>query len=312
MPRLFSPVTRKFASLLFSRYYFGSVIQEPSTQVRLPVRSYGGHLALSMVAEDHGNLFALFSFIFFSAALRVMDRVQQNVLPDTWCTDPMLFKATYISGLNNLALLAALIAQLSLGAWQLPLLSETHWICKACVLCSLALAVLSTFSAVNMARNLNSFDRKEDLVRWLARPGGSAKEEALFLMNFKEQFPNLSSATEDTRGAAVVHINDFIDRHEGRRASFYSCLLLTLPSTLLNLSIGFFLLAVAVYLGVVYGSRLDPAEGEIASRAVLICYTICLVLGLSLFYGGFQSKELQLKALLALSQEVEEGPHAGR
>ncbi|KAK4209640.1 hypothetical protein QBC37DRAFT_391080 [Rhypophila decipiens] len=240
MPQLFSPVTRKFASLLFPRYYFGSIIQEPPTQVRLPVRSYGGYLALGIVAEDHGNLFALFSFILFSAALRVMDRVQQNILPDTWSTDPMVFKATYLSDLNNLALLAALVAQMSIGAWQLPLLSETHWICKACVMCSLALAVLSTFFAVNMARNLNSFDRKEDLVKWLARPGGSAQEEALFLGNFKEQFPNLSSATEDTRGAAVAYINDFIDRREGRRASFYSCLLLTLPSTLLNLAIGFF------------------------------------------------------------------------
>ncbi|KAM7184944.1 hypothetical protein V8F33_012710 [Rhypophila sp. PSN 637] len=184
MPRLFSTV--RFASLFFPRYYFGSIIQEPPTQARLPVRSYGGHLALGMVAEDHGNLFALFSFIFFSAALRVMDRVQHNILPDTWCTDPMVFKATYVSDLNNLALLAALIAQLSIGAWQLPLLNETHWICKACVLCSLALAVLSTFFAVNMARNLNSFDRKKDLVKWLARPGGSAKEEAVFLRNFKE------------------------------------------------------------------------------------------------------------------------------
>ena len=285
-------------------YYFASVHRTPSKIVKIPIRSYGGNSALKVVSEDHGKLFAVVASTIFPGAFRVMDRVQQNVLPEREGTDPMAFKAAFVADLNNLAVAAALIAQLSFGAWQLPLLSNVHWICKACSLCSLGFAVLSTFCAVNMSRNLNSFDVKEDFKDWLSRPC-SRRDEEMFCQNLGRQYPQLSSAPHGTKLAAATQINNFIRAKKATRASFYSSLMLVLPSTLLHVAIGLFLLAVAIYLGVVYGHHLDSIESNAASRAVLICYILAISIALTFFYGSHNLKDFELHTLRTLARDID-------
>jgi len=85
----------------------------------------------------------------------------------------------------------------------------------------------------------------------------------------------------------------FVQENKWKLPSFYSCTLLTSPSLLLNVSLPAFLIALGIYLGTVWNKDLDPVAGTVASRAVLICYIICVVLGFGLFFGASDRKEAE-------------------
>jgi hypothetical protein len=63
---------------------------------------------------------------------------------------------------------------------------------------------------------------------------------------------------------------------------------------LLNVSLPTFLLALGIYFGTVWKKNLDPVAGNVSSRAVLICYVFCGVLGLGVYFGASDRKEAEM------------------
>jgi hypothetical protein len=75
--------------------------------------------------------------------------------------------------------------------------------------------------------------------------------------------------------------------------SFYAYTIVTAPSLFLNVSLPSFLLALGIYLGTIWKKNLDPVAGSVASRAVMICYIVCMVLAGALFFGSSNQKEAE-------------------
>jgi hypothetical protein len=278
-----------------------SVLRDPRDETLLPVRSYGGATILRRMKREHNGLVAILVAFSSNATLRIMDRVEQNVLSDK--TDPKNFADAFIRDLNMLALVAALIAQLSITTFALPMLSNVHWVCKAAFAGSLSFGILAAWFSSNMARNLSSLDTAEDVKSWLSRPAGK-KELKDFYKTYVTRFRDIEAASDEQKRLAKEDIVNFIKEKKWKQASFSSCFLLALPSVLLNFSVAFLLTALAVYLGDVWGLKLDPAAGEIASRAVFICYTLALGCALLVFSWASSRKDAELHSLRILISQV--------
>ena len=65
------------------------------------------------------------------------------------------------------------------------------------------------------------------------------------------------------------------------RGSLYSALMLATPSNLINMSLGSFVIGIAVYLGFLWTRNLDTSAGTDDSRNVFIIFLICVVFCIS-------------------------------
>ncbi len=81
--------------------------------------------------------------------------------------------------------------------------------------------------------------------------------------------------------------------------------MLAAPSLLLNVSLPSFLLALGIYLGTVWKKNLDPVAGNVAARAVMICYIICLVVACALLFGPSNQKEAETDFLRRWMDDLE-------
>jgi hypothetical protein len=280
-----------------------SILRDPRDEIQLPVRPYGGATILRRIKHEHNGFVASLVAFSSSATLRIMDRVEQNVLSDK--IDPKNFADAFIRDLNMLALIAALIAQLSITAFALPMLSGVHWVCKAGLAGSLSFGALAAWFSSNMARNLSSLDSAEDVKSWLSKPAG---EKVLkdFCNAYVVRLKDIEAASDEQKRVAKEDIISFVQDNKWKQASYSSCFLLALPSVLLNLSVTFFLIALAVYLGDVWRSKLDPVAGDIPSRAVFICYTIALGCALSVFSWACSRKDAELHSLRNLISQLKD------
>jgi hypothetical protein len=278
-----------------------SNFRDPRDEILLPVRPYGGATILRRIKHENNGLVAILVAISSGPTLRIMDRVEQNVLSDK--CDPKNFADAFIRDLNMLALVAALIAQLSITTFALPMLSSVHWVCKAGFAGSLSFGTLAAWFSSNMARNLSSLDSAENIKSWLSRPAGK-KEIKDFCEAYVTRFRDIEAASDEQKKLAKEDIVKFIKENKWKQASYFSCFLLALPSVLLNFSIAFLLIALAVYLGDMWGSKLDPAAGELASRAVFICYTLALGCSLSVFAWAGSRKDAELHSLRILISQL--------
>ncbi|KAF2114133.1 hypothetical protein BDV96DRAFT_647614 [Lophiotrema nucula] len=289
-------------SFPFLSHYWTSIWRDQSDAIPLPTRTYGGHAILRRIRDDHNKLVAIFAAFTCAATLRIMDRVEQNVFSGK--VDPKQVAEAFIRDFNMLAVTAALIAQLSITALALPILSSVHWACKAGLVGSLGFGILTAWFSSNMARNLSSMDTQEDVKDWLSKPSGRKEQEA-FCRSYSSRFTDICSTSEETKEIAKKQLITFINENKWKQASFYSCFMLSLPSVLLNCSIAALVVAIAVYLGDVWGSHLDSVAGDVASRAVLICYTSCIGCALLLFFGCSDRKDAELGFLRKLTLDFE-------
>jgi len=279
-----------------------SILRDPPNNIPLPIRSYGGAASFKRIKHEYNGLVAVLVAFASGATLRIMDRVEQNVLSDNG--DPKNFADAFIRDLNMLALVAALMAQLSITAFALPMLSSVHWLCKAGFAGSLGFGTLAAWFSSNMARNLSSLDSAEDVKSWLSRLSGK-KEQDDFCQPYNTRFRDLEAASEEQKRLARKDIAKFVNEHKWKQASYHSCFMLSLPSVLLNFSIAFLLTAFAIYFGDIWGSNLDPIAGELASRAILICYTGGFGCPLLVFFWSSRTKDAELRSIRNLISKLE-------
>jgi hypothetical protein len=118
-------------------------------------------------------------------------------------------------------------------------------------------------------------------------------------------------ASNDERETLQAAIKKFLEDNKWKEASFYSCVMLSAPSILLNHSLGLFLIALGIYLCTVWSESLDPVAGDVASRAVMICYIISIASGISMFFGPSNRKDAELAFLRELITTLDSRPTIG-
>jgi len=143
-----------------------------------------------------------------------------------------------------------------------------------------------------MARLLSRLSNTEVLRSWLSKPAPKAAR-IKFEKIIGPRLAKAHAAPEEEVADLHASIIEFLEENKWKEASFYSCLLLSVPSLLLNCSLGLFLVGLGVYLGEVWKKDLGGVAGKTASRAVLIVYILGAVCGLALFFGPNSRKEAE-------------------
>lgn len=269
-------------------HYWGSMFRKPVEISVLASGEAGGFNALERMREKHNIVVVMFVVTFFSSVLRIMDRVEQNVLPRS--ADPMAFKASFGSDFTMLSVTAAIIAQVTITALALPNLNQVHWTATAGFVTSLVTGCMSVWVSTTTSRCLNSLDSPSAIRDWLSKPA-STDSRLEFEKELKRCFDASDSFSTEEAESIRRSFAQFLDDNKWKSPSFYACTMLTAPSLLLNVSLPAFLLALGIYLGSVWKQDLDPVAGSVASRAVMICYIVCLVLACGLFFGASNQKE---------------------
>lgn len=275
-------------SLPIISHYWASIFHEP---VALPAPGgAGGFNSLKRIREEHNIATVACVVCLFNAVLRIMDRVEQDVFPLT--SDPIAFKTSFSGDFTMLSVTAAIIAQVAITALALPNLNQVHWTATAGFIVSLVTGCLSVWTSTTASRLLSRLNSPNAIRDWLSKPA-SNDARAKFEKDLKARLvtadPTSASEVEDIEHS----ISTFLEENRWKIPSFYSCTLLAPPSLLLNSSLLSFLVALGIYLGTVWKKRLDPVAGNVASRAVLICYVVCVVLGYGLFFGASDRKEAE-------------------
>jgi hypothetical protein len=274
-------------SLPLISHYWASIFHRPVEFLLPAPQGAGSSNSLARIRKEHNIMTVICIACFFSSVLRIMDRVEQNVLPRT--SDPTAFKTSFSSNFTMLSVTAAIIAQVAITALALPNLNQVHWTATAGFVISLVTGCISVWLSTTTSRLLSSLDSPDAVRDWLSNPASKKARR-----DFEE---DLRSRLETSGPNSTVEVErlilTFVQENKWKLPSFYSCTLLTSPSLLLNVSLPAFLLALGIYLGTVWNKDLDPVAGTVASRAVLICYIICVVLGFGLFFGASDRKEAE-------------------
>ena len=274
-------------SLPLISHYWASIFHRPVEFLSTAPQGAGGFNSLARIRKEHNIMTVICIVCFFSSVLRIMDRVEQNVLPRT--SDPMAFKTSFSSDFTILSVTAAIIAQVAITALALPNLNQVHWTATAGFVISLVTGCTSVCLSTTTSRLLSSLDSPDAVRDWLSNPASKKARR-----DFEEDLRSRLETSGPNSTAEVERlILTFVQENKWKLPSFYSCTLLTSPSLLLNVSLPAFLIALGIYLGTVWNKDLDPVAGTVASRAVLICYIICVVLGFGLFFGASDRKEAE-------------------
>jgi hypothetical protein len=271
-------------------HYWGSIFRRPAEFLFPAPRGAGGFQSLKRIKDEHNIFVVFFVIMLFSSSLRIMDRVEQNVLPRT--SDAMAMKASFSSDFSMLSVAAAIIAQVAITALALPNLNQVHWTASAGFVVSLVTACMSVWLSTTTSRLLTSLDSPNAIRDWLSQPASKKSR-----LKFEEELKVLLNTTDlsSTKEVESIQssISKFLEDNKWKFPSFYACTMLTAPSLLLNVSLLSFLLALGIYLGTVWKKNLDPVAGSVASRAVMICYIVCMVLAGALFFGSSNQKEAE-------------------
>jgi hypothetical protein len=143
-----------------------------------------------------------------------------------------------------------------------------------------------------MARNLSSLDTLNEVRDWLSKPAPKIARLD-FNRTIKPRLVIAHLASDDERNSLQAAVTKFLEDNKWKEASFYSCAMLPAPSILLNLSLALFLRALGIYLGTVWDRSLDSVVGDMASRAVMICYVVGTACGIAMFFGPSNRKDAE-------------------
>ncbi|KEF51910.1 uncharacterized protein A1O9_11899 [Exophiala aquamarina CBS 119918] len=231
-----------------------------------------------------------------------MDRVEKSVFPAV--SDPVAFRNAFISDFNSLAVTGAIVSQVAITAVTLPYIKEVHWTAQGAFITSLVLGCLSVFFSTRIQRSLTALATADDVKDWLCKPI-SSMEYTAFEKRLRPRIRHaqITSAGEE-RELVRKDIVRFLEGHRWKRASFYSCAILSIPPELLNASMGAFLVGLGIYLGCLWAQDLDPISGKTAPRALLICYLLVAALGLGRFYWADHGKEKELSPIREWLREL--------
>lgn len=214
------------------------------------------------------------------------------------------FRNSYISDCNMTAVAGAIIAQVAITALSLPFLSETHWVARAFWIASLISGSLSVYFACLLQRTVGVLYRAEDVRDWLTRPD----EETLKMLESVEGIKKLQQAAQPA-GAQTYDLpehqkdlSSIPDMEQARQqiprfASLFSALVMSAPSSMINIALGSFLLGLGVYLGFLWTRHLDTQGGRNDSRDVFIIFIVSTVIIIALYATPAAYKRLEMSAM---------------
>jgi hypothetical protein len=284
-------------------HYWVSMFRRPIEFLFPGPRGVGGFKSLKRIRAEHNFVIVIFVITFFSSVLRIMDRVEQNVLPRT--SDPRAFKTSFSSDFTMLSVTAAIIAQVAITALALPNINQVHWTATAGLVTSLVTGCMSVWVSTTVSRLLTSLDSADAIRDWLSKPASKNAR-----LGFEKELKVILDAADLISTEEVESIQGsiykFLEDNKWKLPSFYSCTMLTAPSLLLNVSLSSFLLALGIYLGTVWKKNLDPIAGNVASRSIMICYIVFTGLACALFFGSSSQKEAETDFLRRWRDDLEQ------
>ena len=149
------------------------------------------------------------------------------------------------------------MAQIAITSLSLPNLSQVHWIARAFLLFSLVSGLLSVFYACVLRRIIGKLYGPAQIRQWLTIPTQQ---------NQRESNPKVSFAALSTVSA---------------------------PFKMVEYSVMFLLLALAVYQGLIWTKSLDTVAGTNDSRNVFIAYIVGTGYCLEFFISTFVLKTVE-------------------
>ena len=160
------------------------------------------------------------------------------------------------------------------------------------------------YFACLLQRTVGVLYRAEDVRDWLTRPD----EETLKMLESVEDIKKLQQAAQPA-GAQTYdlpkHQKDLPsmpDMEQARQqiprfASLFSALVISAPSSMINITLGSFLLGLGVYLRFLWTRHLDTQGGRNDSRDVFIIFIVSTVIIIALYATPAAYKRLEMSAI---------------
>lgn len=176
----------------------------------------------------------------------------------------------------------AIITQVAITALSLPYLSQTHWIARASFVVSLCAGTLSVFFSVLLQRTIGALYEPRLLRAWLSELGHFPTVNQLNTL--RQTWDNVPQAERTRQGWETFKSTfrtsfvefDARQVQEGA-ASIFSAVILDIPRSMINLSLGAFLIGFAMYFGFLWARGLDTNAGLNDSRDVFITFIISVL-----------------------------------
>jgi hypothetical protein len=198
------------------------------------------------------------------------------------------------------------MAQVAITAISLPYRDQTHWIVTALLFASLIAGTMAVYFAATSQRFINSLYRSKDIKLWLADP------ESLSHRYLHEAGISHTSTMASDLESNILHGDPLLPAHglsmdhglHSKRPymSLQSALLLAAPSSMLNLALGSFVLALGIYLGLIWTENLDSAvkHGTRDARAVFIFFITTSITMLGFHYIPLGRKQSEWRNVQSL------------
>lgn len=145
---------------------------------------------------------------------------------------------------------------------------------------SLISGSLSVYFACLLQRTVGALYRAEDVRDWLTRPD----EETLKMLEHQKDLPSIPDMEQ-------------LRQQAPRSASLFSALVMSAPSSMINVALGSFLLGLGVYLGFLWTQHLDTQGGRNDSRDVFIIFIVSTVIIIALYAAPAAYKGLEMSAI---------------
>ncbi|CZR62919.1 uncharacterized protein PAC_12816 [Phialocephala subalpina] len=269
---------------------------------------------LQRIQRDNGYAASVLARLIFSSVIRMMDRVEKVVLPETSGFLTISFKTSFASDYTMTSLTGTIMVQVSIIALSLRDLTLVHWTATFGFIISLIFGCLSVWMSVKTSHILTGLSTPDAFRHWLSLGSISTSREEFereleahtesiafrstrigivrvnsdFRLVVEEERTRKSIAKTRQQNSDddVAHamILDFLEQNRYNAASFYSCAILSAPAILLKYSLVSFFAGLGIYASSVWQVTADPGNPNLASLAFMICCFVGLATGFALFF----------------------------
>ncbi|KAL9032206.1 MAG: hypothetical protein Q9180_006631 [Flavoplaca navasiana] len=172
--------------------------------------------------------------------------------------DVLILRQAVTDECNLTAVAGAIVAQVAITGLSLPDLSSTHWVARACFLFAVASGCLAVYYSCVLQRTIGQLYTADMIKDWLSRPAPKAQD---------------SGSTP--------------------RASLAAAFIISAPFNMMKVSIGSFLIGLAIYQGFTWSRSLDTTSGPGDSRNVFITFMVGAGLCVSFYVYSFSLKSFE-------------------
>jgi ABC-type multidrug transport system fused ATPase/permease subunit len=178
-------------------------------------------------------------------------------------------------------------------------LAGSHWTAEAFFVASLVTGALSVFFSCAISPAFHGLYGATDIRNFLTRPTKDLNKLNQILASLKA----IASPEAQDKDA---HIVDDLRRLQSqwRVPSPAAAVMITVPMSLLNISLNAFLIGLGIYLGKVFTAKLIPSYG-LGSLIILIVFVVTTLTGISMFYVAQGFKAMEKVSAVELQKLVE-------